>query len=111
MIIMAFGKYTYGTPQIKWANKDASLTVGNFCSIAGGVKIYLGGNHRSDRITTYPFGHIHTGVFVDKELAEAFVFSSFFYLLWKLLHVQTCTEFVERCMCVYISSQGIRHLH
>ena len=63
IISMTFGKYTYGSPLVKWENKDASLTVGNFCSIAGGVKIYLGGNHRSDRITTYPFGHLHKNVF------------------------------------------------
>jgi acetyltransferase-like isoleucine patch superfamily enzyme len=35
----------------------------NFCSIATNVHIYLGGNHRTDWITTYPFGHIHKNVF------------------------------------------------
>ena len=55
---MSFGKYTYGSPTVYW--KDAAnLTVGNFCSIAGNVRIYLGGNHRTDWVTTYPFGHIH----------------------------------------------------
>ena len=56
---MSFGKYTYGNPTIKWANQNAKLSVGNFCSIAGNVTIYLGGNHRTDWVTTYPFGHIH----------------------------------------------------
>lgn len=57
------GKYTYGQPEIHWANKDTKLVIGNFCSIAGNVRIYLGGNHRTDWISTYPFGHIHKGTF------------------------------------------------
>jgi acetyltransferase-like isoleucine patch superfamily enzyme len=61
---MSFGKYTYGTPTIhNWANNDAKLLVGNFCSIAANVHIYLGGNHRTDWVTTYPFGHIHHSIF------------------------------------------------
>lgn len=56
------GKYTYGeNPKIKW--KDANLTIGKFCSIASNLNIYLGGNHRSDWVTTYPFGHIYKDVF------------------------------------------------
>jgi len=51
-----FGKHSYGNPKILWGGK-ASLRVGNFVSIAGGVKIFLGGNHPADRITTFPFGH------------------------------------------------------
>ena len=54
---------SYGTPNIFWANKDAKLVVGNFCSIAGNVNIYLGGNHRTDWVTTYPFGHINQHIF------------------------------------------------
>ena len=60
---MSFGKYTYGKPQIYWGSDNSKLVVGNFCSIASTVKIYLGGNHRTDWITTYPFGHIHTNIF------------------------------------------------
>jgi hypothetical protein len=44
---MSFGKHTYGTPNILWQNEDAKLIVGNFCSIASNVNIYLGGNHRT----------------------------------------------------------------
>ena len=54
---MLFGKYSYGKPMIFWENENAKLVVGNFCSIAEGVNIYLGGNHRTDWVTTYPFGH------------------------------------------------------
>jgi acetyltransferase-like isoleucine patch superfamily enzyme len=60
---MSFGKYTYGKPNVLWANNNAKLVVGNFCSIAENVTIYLGGNHRQDWVTTYPFGHIHQNVF------------------------------------------------
>ena len=60
---MSFGKYTYGHPNIHWKNDNAKLVVGNFCSIATNVNIYLGGNHRTDWVTTYPFGHIHTNIF------------------------------------------------
>jgi acetyltransferase-like isoleucine patch superfamily enzyme len=59
---MSFGKYTYGNPNIHYYG-DAKLTVGNFCSIAHHVNIYLGGNHRTDWVTTYPFGHIHKNIF------------------------------------------------
>jgi len=59
---MSFGKYTYGKPIINWG-KDAKLIVGKFCSIGNNVNIYLGGNHRSDWVTTYPFGHIHKDKF------------------------------------------------
>jgi len=60
---MSYGKHTYGLPKIVWENNDAKLIVGNFCSIAGLVTIYLGGNHRTDRVTTYPFGHREQDIF------------------------------------------------
>ena len=44
-------------------NDNTSLIIGNFCSIAIGCNIYLGGNHRCDWVTTFPFGHIHKNVF------------------------------------------------
>ena len=64
-IKMTFGKYTYGIPKIHFYENDATakLSVGNFCSIAQNVNIYLGGNHRTDWVSTYPFGHIHQDIF------------------------------------------------
>jgi len=38
--------------------EGASLRIGAFCSIARGLKIFLGGNHRIDWCTTFPFGHV-----------------------------------------------------
>jgi acetyltransferase-like isoleucine patch superfamily enzyme len=60
---MSFGKHTYGTPNVHWGNSGSKLVVGNFCSIGDNVNIYLGGNHRTDWVTTYPFGHIHCDIF------------------------------------------------
>ena len=50
-----FGRGTYGDPMILSWNEGATLKMGAFCSIAPGVKIFLGGDHRVDWITTYPF--------------------------------------------------------
>lgn len=52
------GRHTYGDPQVFEWGEGAKLIIGNFCSIAN-CQIYLGGNHRTDWVTTYPFGHIH----------------------------------------------------
>lgn len=62
-MLMSFGKYTYGNLNICFNNINSKLVVGNFCSIASNVRIYLGGNHRKDWVTTYPFGHINSDVF------------------------------------------------
>lgn len=49
------GRGTYGNPEIHSENEEATLKIGAFCSIASGVKIFLGGEHRADWVTTYPF--------------------------------------------------------
>jgi len=56
-------KYTYGTPHVYSWNEGAKAIVGKFCSIADNVKIYLGGNHNTNWVTTFPFGHIYKDVF------------------------------------------------
>ena len=58
-------RYTYGLENIKvrdWG-EGADVKVGSFCSIADNVTIFIGGNHRTDWVTTYPFGHINKNVF------------------------------------------------
>lgn len=59
------GDYTYGKPNVIFENEDANLYIGKFCSIASGVIIFLGGNHRTDWITTYPFNSIPNSDFED----------------------------------------------
>lgn len=49
------GKDTYGNPRILSWGEGAILKIGSFCSIAEGVQIFLGGEHRTDWVTTYPF--------------------------------------------------------
>lgn len=54
-----YGRHTYGYENIRafsWG-EGTKLRVGKFCSIAENIKVYLGGNHRTDWVTTYPFGH------------------------------------------------------
>jgi acetyltransferase-like isoleucine patch superfamily enzyme len=53
------GDYTYGNPEILEWNDGKKLCIGKYCSIAEGVKIFLGGNHRVDWLTTYPFNIIN----------------------------------------------------
>ena len=60
---MTHGKYTYGTPIIHWEGFGAKVTAGNYCSVADNVHIWLGGNHNTSWVTTYPFGHVHKEVF------------------------------------------------
>jgi acetyltransferase-like isoleucine patch superfamily enzyme len=49
------GDYTYGFPNVIWRKEKAALKIGKFTSIADNVTIFLGGNHRTDWVTTYPF--------------------------------------------------------
>lgn len=49
------GYGTYGKPTVLNWDEKTKLSIGKFCSIADNVKIYLGGNHRNDWISTYPF--------------------------------------------------------
>jgi acetyltransferase-like isoleucine patch superfamily enzyme len=55
------GRYTYGTNLLSYTyfGENAAVEFGSFCSIGPEVHLFLGGNHRVDWITTYPFGHIH----------------------------------------------------
>ena len=49
------GVGTYGNPTVQSWGENARLVIGRYCSIAEGVTILLGGNHRVDWVTTYPF--------------------------------------------------------
>lgn len=49
------GKETYGNPEVLAWGSTSTLRIGSYCSIGGGVRILLGGNHRTDWVTTFPF--------------------------------------------------------
>jgi len=48
------GEASYGFPVVHPA-PGVRLHVGAYCSIADGVQIFLGSNHRTDWVSTYPF--------------------------------------------------------
>tara|TARA_B110000902_G_C14154773_1_gene530949 strand:- start:198 stop:629 length:432 start_codon:yes stop_codon:yes gene_type:complete len=52
------GRGTYGKPKIRSWGEGASLEIGSFTSIASGVQLFLGGNHRIDWVTTFPFNSL-----------------------------------------------------
>jgi len=49
------GKHTYGNPKVFDLGDGGNLVIGDYCSIADDTTILLGGNHRTDWMTTYPF--------------------------------------------------------
>ena len=49
------GDFTYGFPIVRTWGENTRLKIGKFCSIGEHVQIYLGGNHHTDWLTTYPF--------------------------------------------------------
>lgn len=49
------GVNCYGTPVVKFQHPESNLEIGSYCSIGRNVQIFLGGNHRTDWISTYPF--------------------------------------------------------
>lgn len=49
------GAHTYGRPKVRFPDSGARLSIGRYGSIADRVEILLGGNHRTDWATTFPF--------------------------------------------------------
>lgn len=50
------GRYTYGPICVEtFGCENTKLIIGQFCSVAQNVRFVLGGEHRLDCISTYPF--------------------------------------------------------
>ncbi|MFC5696835.1 CatB-related O-acetyltransferase [Pseudomonas sp. GCM10022186] len=49
------GLGTYGMPMVHDWNEGSTLRIGSYCSIADNVQIFLGGGHRVDWVSSYPF--------------------------------------------------------
>lgn len=50
------GRATYGTADVFYStSEDRKLIIGNYCSIASGVKFLLGAEHGTKGLSTYPF--------------------------------------------------------
>lgn len=59
------GKYCYAAEPPKiyfYGGIDCTLTIGSFVSIGPNVTIIVGGEHRQEWISTYPFGEMFEGV-------------------------------------------------
>lgn len=53
---LVMGDHSYGNPiVVKYGVDPGKVTIGKYCAIASGVTILLGGNHRVDWVTGYPF--------------------------------------------------------
>lgn len=50
------GKYSWGHLTVANKSPGCVLKVGRYCSFAFGVEVFLGGEHRSDYVSTYRFG-------------------------------------------------------
>lgn len=55
MPFVSFGKHTYGDMQILAWDALTRLDVGDYCSFGPGTVAMLGGEHRPDWVTTFPF--------------------------------------------------------
>jgi acetyltransferase-like isoleucine patch superfamily enzyme len=52
------GDWSYGQPKVYSWDEGSTVKIGKFCSFADGVIIIVGGEHRIDWITTYPFSEL-----------------------------------------------------
>jgi len=51
----AIGLGSYGIPIVHDWDEGTTLRIGSYCSIASNVQIFLGGQHRTDWVSSYPF--------------------------------------------------------
>ena len=51
----SYGLYSYGVPEVFDWKEGSTLKIGVCCSISSYFKIYLGGHHRVDWVSSYPF--------------------------------------------------------
>ncbi len=59
------GAHSYGGLQVRSFGDDTQLSIGKYCSFAADVQVMLGGEHRPDWVTTYPFSILraeHAGI-------------------------------------------------
>lgn len=53
---LVIGRHSYGMPDVVvFPGESQRVLIGSFCSIADDVRIFVGGNHRPDWISTFPF--------------------------------------------------------
>ena len=52
------GDFSFGSPEVRYYHDGSRLIVGKFCSIAESSTFLLGGAHRTDFASTFPFGEM-----------------------------------------------------
>lgn len=58
--IVTVGNNSYGPLIVEsWGSEGESLSIGSFCSIASNVKFVLGGNHKTNYLSTFPFKYFY----------------------------------------------------
>ena len=67
----SIGAYSYGRPKVRFAESGRRLTIGRYCSIADKVEILLGGGHRLDWASTYPFAAMR-GLWPEADATAAY---------------------------------------
>ena len=66
--MVSVGRGTYGELHVDtWPKWRQYLKIGSFVSIAENVRFMLIGDHRMDRLSTFPFTAIYTGVYDNSE--------------------------------------------
>ena len=66
----SIGRASYGMPIVHSSENDTTLKIGAYCSIANNVQIFLGGQHRIDWVSSYPFPFFFQMDESYKQLAE-----------------------------------------
>ena len=55
----SIGAGSYGLPIVHDYHEGTTLKIGAYCSIADNVQIFLGGQHRIDWVSSYPFSQFY----------------------------------------------------
>jgi acetyltransferase-like isoleucine patch superfamily enzyme len=59
MPLKSRGYASYGTVEIGFDTDDFELTIGNYCSIAGGVTCFNKAHHRTTGVSSFPFFEVY----------------------------------------------------
>ena len=72
--IIIQGRHSYGIEKIELRSwkEGAHLFIGSFCSISRNITVILGGNHKYDWTTTFPFGFIRNDLFPQGSVKGSF---------------------------------------
>lgn len=64
------GRGSYGAPIVHDNHGKTTLSIGSYCSIASNVQIFLGGQHRIDTVSSYPFPFFNQ---MDSQFSETYL--------------------------------------